>query len=229
MRKFFAFREPRKIYDFKAVCFVLCLLSAWQVRAVELTHEHLTNIKEWASALSLQAAIWGGPLVTMYALRAHDALDPNAKARPNALWRMENITTPQLAEEAAYVTPNVNVIYGFGFMDLRAEPLVLTVPNSHHRYYMVQMVDMWTNSFAYAGGKSTGYEGGQFALVGPHWQGTLPPKLKRIDCPTPWVLLQPRVHIYNNGVIDLDGARLDHRTDASAEVAPGPDRGGLGC
>ena len=167
--------------------------------------EHSSQL--WNGSLALQAASWGAPLVTMYTLRDHDALNSHAKARPNTIWRMTDISTPELARQAGYVTPNVNVVYGFGFMDLRQEPIILTVPDSKGRYYMVQIVDMWTNSFAYVGGKTTGYKGGTFALVGPGWKGTLPSGVTRIDCPTPWVLVQPRVHVYTNGEIDLPAAK----------------------
>ena len=54
------------------------------------------------------------------------------------IWRMSEISTPKLSQEAGYVTPNVNTVYGFGFMDLGPEPIILTVPNSHGRYYMVE-------------------------------------------------------------------------------------------
>ena len=162
---------------------------------------------DWAYSLSLQAATWGGPLVTMYALRHHNTFGPNAKAAPNTIWRMEGISTPELAKEAGYVTPNVNTIYGFGFLDLRQEPIILDVPDSNNLYYMVEVVDMWTNAFAYVGGKSTGYKGGKFAIVGPDWKGDLPSDIKRIDSPTPWVLIQPRVHVYRDGKLDNDGAR----------------------
>jgi len=63
---------------------------------------------------------------------------------------MEDISTPALSQEAGYVTPNVNTLYGFGFLDLAAEPVILSVPDSHGRYYMVEIVDFWTNAFAYA-------------------------------------------------------------------------------
>jgi hypothetical protein len=162
---------------------------------------------EWTYSLALQAATWGGPLVTMYSLRYNDAVGEKAKARPNSIWRMENISTPELSKEAGYVTPNVNTVYGFGFMDLRREPIILSVPDSQGLYYMVQIVDMWTNAFACVGGKATGYKGGKFALVGPGWQGKLPKGLKRIDCPTPWILLQPRVHLYVQGKVDLARAK----------------------
>ena len=98
--------------------------------------------KDWTYSLALQAATWGSPLVTMYALRYNDAVGPNAKASPNTIWRMENISTPELSEKAGYVSPNVNTIYGFGFMDLSQEPIILEAPDSNNRYYMIEIVDM---------------------------------------------------------------------------------------
>jgi hypothetical protein len=159
----------------------------------------------WIYALAVQAATYGTPIVAMYNLRYADAVGANAKVRPNEIWRMENISTPQVAAQSGYVTPNVNTLYGFGFLDLGQQPIIITAPDSHGRYYMVEIVDMWTNAFAYVGGQATGYTGGKFALVGPDWQGTLPADVKRIDCPTRWVLIQPRVHIINQD--DLPDAK----------------------
>lgn len=160
---------------------------------------------EWSYALALDAATWGAPIVTMYALPNNDAVGSEVKAAPNHLWRMENITTPELAEKEGYVAPNCSTIYGFGFLDLRHEPVVLSLPDCDGRYYMVETVDMWTNAFAYPAGVTNGYKGGKYAYVGPDWKGTLPAGLKRIDAPTPWILIQPRVHLPNQS--ELDAAR----------------------
>jgi hypothetical protein len=159
----------------------------------------------YAQALAMSAAAWGSPLVTMYSLRYNDVFGPHPKAAVNAIWRMQDISTPELAQQAGYVTPNVNTLYGFGFLDLSAEPVILTTPDSHDRYYMVEIVDFWTNAFAYAGGVEAGYKGGKYAIVGPGWKGQLPPDVKRIDAPTRWVLIQPRVHV--TGRDDLPAAR----------------------
>lgn len=164
-------------------------------------------IDEWSYSLALQAATWGSPIVTMYALRDNIVFGSKPKAAPNTIWRMEDIATPTLSKKAGYVTPNVNVVYGFGFMDLREDPIVIEVPNSDNRYYMVEIIDMWTNAFAYIGGKATGYKGGRFVLTAPGWEGKLPLGVHRIKCPTPWVLIQPRVHSYQDGKIDLIGAK----------------------
>ena len=146
-------------------------------------------LEDWTYAVALDAANWGSPAVIMYNLRANDAVGPKPKGAPNTIWRMEDISTPELSVEAGYVTPNVNVIYGFGFLDLGPEPIILTVPDSNGRYYVVEIVDMYTNAFAYVGGMATGYKGGKFALVGPGFKGKIPEDVQRINCPTRWTLI----------------------------------------
>ena len=133
--------------------------------------------------------------IAMYLLRDATCFKPGAKAKPNSIWRIEDIATPEIAQQSGYVTPNVNVVYGFGFMDLGPEPVILSAPNSHGRYYMIEVCDMWTNAFAYPADGPSGYKGGTFALVGPDWQGDVPADAKRIDCPTRWIELQPRVFV----------------------------------
>jgi hypothetical protein len=161
--------------------------------------------ESWVSSLALQAASYAVPIVAMYNLRQTTSVGPHAKVPPNEIWRIDEIASPTIAEQAGYVTPNVNVIYGFGFMDLGQQPIILNAPDSAGRYYVVEICDMWANAFAYVGGVATGYKGGTFALVGPGWQGPLPSGIRRIDCPTRWVELQPRVHVKNAG--DLAGAQ----------------------
>ncbi len=91
-------------------------------------------LEDWTYAVAIDAATWGSPAVIMYNLRANDAVGPKPKAAPNSIWRMEDISTPKLSVEAGYVTPNVNVIYGFGFLDLGPQTIILTVPDSNGRY-----------------------------------------------------------------------------------------------
>jgi hypothetical protein len=209
---------PPKVQSLIACAVVACAIGALgpvsspataqdQPPQQKLAPENLAALRNWTYALALQAATYGAPLVTMYALRDNDAVGAKAKAKPNTVWHMEDISTPELSKQAGYVTPNVNVIYGFGFLDLRQEPIILKAPDSNGRYYMVEICDMWTNAFAYVGGKATGYKGGTFALVGPGWEGELPAGVTRIDSPTPWVLIQPRVHIYSDGKVDLATAK----------------------
>jgi hypothetical protein len=166
--------------------------EAWKNGLPPLEEAQTEAIRNYAYTLAVQATFWGTAPVTFYGLRYNDALKPNAHTSPNHIWRMEDISTPALAVQAGYVMPNVNTVYGFGFMDLGPEPIILTVPNSNNRYYMVEICDMYTNAFAYAGGVSTGYGGGTFALIGPGWKGELPAGVHRIYSPTRWVRM-PRL------------------------------------
>lgn len=177
----------------------------WAKYMPPLDENQTASIHDYAYSLATQAAVWGIAPTTFYSLRYNDALGPESKAPPGEIWRMSDISTPKLAEESGYVTPNVNTVYGFGFMDLGQEPVILTVPNSNGRYYMVEIVDAYTNAFTYVGGVATGYEGGTFVLIGPGWKGTLPAGVQRIYSPTRWVMLQPRVHVKNPE--DLPGAK----------------------
>jgi DNA sulfur modification protein DndE len=186
----------RKFLSFFVVLALMALSSSAQQKP-EIPTAQAKALEDWSYTLAVQAATWGSPIVIMYALRENDATGPNSKAPVNGLWRMENTSTPELAEKAGYVLPNLSVIYGFGFLDLRQEPVVLTLPDSGGLYYMVETLDMWTNAFAYPAGAKAGYKGGKFVYVGPGWKGELPPGLTRIDCPTPWILIQPRIHLPN--------------------------------
>jgi hypothetical protein len=81
----------------------------------------------------------------------------------------------------------------------------MSMPDSEGRYYTIETLDYWSNAFAYPAGHEAGYKGGKVAFVGPGWNGELPAGVKRIDCATRWILVQPRVHV--TGQADLPGAK----------------------
>ncbi len=166
--------------------------------------EQAKLIQAWARSTSVYAATYASAILGMYNLRDTVAVGSGAKAPPGTIWKFEQIATPDIAAQTGYVTPNVDVIYGFGFFDLSQEPVIVTAPDSDGRYYMIEIVDMWDNAFAYAAGKIVGYKGGKYAVVGPGWKGELPADVKRIDSPTRWVEMQPRVRVKDQA--DLPGA-----------------------
>ncbi|MGO9675409.1 MAG: DUF1254 domain-containing protein [Methylocella sp.] len=211
-------RMPRIVHMLALACASLAMLGATlgdAARAAEsaakpdappadeirsrLPPDRAKALHDWTYSLALQAATWGYPLVVMYNLRQNVAFGATPKAPPNDLWRMSDITTPELARQARYVTPNVNTLYGFGFLDLGPEPVILSLPDSKGLYYMVEVVDMWTNAFAYPAGAAAGYEGGVYALTRPGWSGELPAGVRRLEAPTRWVMIQPRVHVRSQG------------------------------
>ena len=78
------------------------------------------------------------------------------------------------------VSPNADTLYSSAWLDLKQEPIVLSVPDTHGRYYLMPMLDAWTNVFASPGKRTTGTGKGDFAITGPGWSGALPAGVKEI-------------------------------------------------
>lgn len=148
--------------------------------------------------LAREAYIWGIPLVQtrMYLQRAR-ALDLPF----NQLFVSAELSTP----ESEVPLPNVDTLYGLGWLDLTDEPIVVSVPDSDDRYYLLQLNDAYLNSFSYIGRRTTGTRAGEFAIVGPEWSGELPEGVTRVNAPTNHVLVLSRVLV--SGEQDLENAR----------------------
>ncbi|MFI9273467.1 DUF1254 domain-containing protein [Kitasatospora sp. NPDC052896] len=99
------------------------------------------------------------------------------------------------------VAPNVDTLYTSAWLDLKSGPIVLHVPDTHGRYFMMPMLDAWTNVFASPGTRTTGSSAGDFAITGPGWHGHLPAGVKQIKAPTQsaWILGRTQL----NGPADL--------------------------
>lgn len=88
------------------------------------------------------------------------------------------------------VRPNFDTLYSILWFDLREEPVVVSAPDTGGRYYMLPMLDMWTDVFAVVGSRTTGTAKGHYALIGPGWSGNLPSGPVPIESPTPfgWII-----------------------------------------
>jgi hypothetical protein len=136
---------------------------------------------EEARSIAKEAYLYGFPVVEMYKTLYTQAVDkksPNFKAPFNQIGNTAKTFT---AKDTAFVTPNADTPYSFVWLDLRAEPVVLTLPPiEEHRYYSVQLIDAYTQNFAYLGTRSTGNNGGHFMIAGPNWQGQQPLNIDRL-------------------------------------------------
>ncbi len=97
------------------------------------------------------------------------------------------------------IRPNADTLYSSAWLDLSKEPLILRVPDTHDRYYLMQFTDAWTETFDVPGKRTTGTGERMFAIVGPGWTGKLPDRAQRIDAPTNMVWLLGRTQTNGPG------------------------------
>ena len=113
---------------------------------------------------------------TMYA-QAINAASPSYVGGFNRFRHYDRLATP---DDTDIVTPNNDTPYSWAWLDLRAEPMVLSLPAVPERYYVNQWFDLYTHNFAYTGVRSTGREAGNYMFVGPDWQGEAPAGITKV-------------------------------------------------
>ena len=135
---------------------------------------------EEARAIAKEAYIYGFPMVDSYRIQYAyfvDNKNPEYKAPWNQLDNIPRVYTPA---DTAIQTPNSDTPYSIIGMDLRAEPMVLTVPPiEKDRYFSIQLIDAYTFNFDYIGSRATGNDGGSFLIAGPGWKGETPRASRR--------------------------------------------------
>src|SRR6201999_4330644 len=94
------------------------------------------------------------------------------------------------AEDRDVVRYNFDTLYSPAWLDLAPEPIILSVPDTDGRYYLLPMLDMWTDVFSVVGSRTTGTKAGNYALVAENWKGELPQGITKILAPTSafWIL-----------------------------------------
>lgn len=136
--------------------------------------------EEWAYSVGIQNYVFGLPLTIFereFSLRLDPAAVEKAKkfapAAPiNQVGHMKTLAT---ADDVMPYTPNNDTVYSGALLDVRDQPVILTMPDITDRYWSVEVADAYTNNLFYIGTRATAGKGGDHAFVGPNWKGTLPP------------------------------------------------------
>lgn len=137
-------------------------------------------------ASAREAYIYTYPLVKNYLTMYQYALEPGGNQYKGPLNTLASIARVYTPKDTAIITPNSDTPYSFIVFDLRAEPVVVTMPPiEKDRYYSLQLIDLYTNNVDYPGTRVDGNDGGDFLITGPGWKGDVPKGIKRvIEMPT---------------------------------------------
>ncbi len=170
-----------------------------------------------ARAIAKEAYIYGYPLVDNYRIMYFFTLDRNSPAFKTPLNIMDNETRLYTPEDRVILCPNSDTLYSGLSFDLRTEPYVLTLPKiEKNRYYVVQLVDLYTFNFDYLGSRTTGNGGGRFLIAGPGWKGPKPEGIKKVvRSETEIVIATIRTQLFGPG--DTENVR---KVQAGYKVQP---------
>ncbi len=185
----------KKLYLLVLICLVLAVSSC--------SSEPSLSSKE-AKTIAKEAYVYGLPMVLNYKTMHNYVVDKNSpeyKGELNHLACMARVYTP---EDKAIVTPNSDTPYCMAWGDLRAEPLVLTIPEIEKaRFYEVQLIDLFTHNFAYVSTVATGNVPGKYLISGSAWEGEIPEEINGvIPCETDLLFTIIRTQLFNPDDLD---------------------------
>jgi hypothetical protein len=161
----------------------LAAMTATTAKSIPASAQANTDRPGFFKAKDIAEAgfIFGLPIVMNYGVMYEYAVDRNSGQFKAPFNQIKNESSVFTYKDTAIPTPNSDTPYSVAWMDLRAEPVVLSVPAvDPKRYYSVQLCDGNTYNYGYIGSRATGSEAGDYMVVGPEWKGTTPPGIKKV-------------------------------------------------
>lgn len=140
-----------------------------------------------AASIANDAYVYFYSMITMDVTRKQLTNMPEGSGIGGPMNQFVNIATFPPADMKAVVRPNFDTLYSSAWLDLTKEPVIVSAPDTDGRYYLLPMLDMWTDVFASPGWRTTGTEAADFLIAPPGWQGTVPDGVQKLDAPTPYV------------------------------------------
>jgi hypothetical protein len=169
-----------------------------------------------AHAIGVDAYLYFYPLVSMEVTRRQFTnLPPGKELGKGPMNMFVNVPEYPPADFRGVVRSNFDTLYSVAWADLTKEPVVISVPDTGGRYYLLPMLDMWSDVFASPGWRTTGTQAGDFLLTPPGWSGTVPAGMTRISAPTPMVWIIGRTK--TDGPPDYEAV---HKVQAGYKLTP---------
>lgn len=174
-----------------------------------------------AHAIAVDAYIYLYPLVTMDVTRRQATnIEPGKVFGRGPMNMFVNVPAFPSADFRDVVRPNFDTLYSVAWIDMSKDAVVVSAPDTGGRYYLLPMLDMWSDVFASPGWRTTGTQAGNFLVVPPQWSGTVPDGMTRIDAPTPTIWIVGRTK--TDGPADYEAV---HKIQAGYKVTPLADWG----
>ncbi len=156
-----------------------------------------------AYQIGMEAYVYFYPLVTMDVTRRQlTNIETGKMVARGPMNTFVHIRAYPTAEFKEVVRPNFDTLYSTAWLDLSKEPIILSVPDTAGRYYLLPVLDMWSDVFAVPGKRTSGTRAADYALVAPGWKGKLPDRIEMIQSPTPYVWIIGRTQ--TNGPSDYE-------------------------
>jgi len=163
----------------------------------------LAASRDESQGIAQEAYVYLYPLVLMDITRKQMInVDPKVNPMGGPANAFTHMRSYPLADARTVVRPNFDTLYSSAWVDLTNGPVVLSKADTGGRYFMLPLLDMWTDVFAVPGTRTTGSGAATFAIVPPGWNGNLPQGVDRISSPTPYVWILGRTQ--TNGVKDYE-------------------------
>lgn len=169
-----------------------------------------------AHAIGVDAYVYFYPLLTMDITRKQFTnIEPGKEFGKGPMNMFVSVPQYPPANFKGVVRSNFDTLYSIAWLDLTEEPLVIAAPDTAGRFYLLPMLDMWTDVFASPGWRTTGTQAGQFLVTPPGWTGTVPAGLNHLPAPTPFVWVIGRTK--TDGAADYAAV---HKIQAGYTVTP---------
>ncbi|MCX6001486.1 MAG: DUF1254 domain-containing protein [Chloroflexi bacterium] len=146
-----------------------------------------------AQQIAYDATVYGFPLVIMDLTRQVLTAVPTPNANGAPANQFGNKKVFPDATFTNVVNPNADTLYSSAWIDTAKEPVIISLPDTQGRYYLMPMLNYWTDSFASPGSRTTGTGSGNFAITGPNWSGKLPEGITEMKSSTRWVWIVGRI------------------------------------
>ncbi|WP_223533951.1 DUF1254 domain-containing protein [Pseudomonas sp. GL-RE-20] len=180
------------------------------------SHAQSKITAEEAHAIGVDAYIYFYPLLSMDLTRKQFTnIEPGKEFGKGPMNMFVSVPQYPPADFKGVVRSNFDTLYSIAWLDLTKEPLVIAAPDTDGRFYLLPMLDMWTDVFASPGWRTTGTEAGQFLVTPPGWTGTVPAGMSHLPAPTPFVWIIGRTK--TDGAADYAAV---HKVQAGYTVTP---------